>query len=71
MFAHMTEFRITKDFKRLEVKMWRAKQKELKKWAGRSDYDGVILLKSDRRPECWNVAEDPEAKVAEGNALSS
>ena len=43
--------------------MWRAKQKELKKWEGRSDYDGVILLKSDKRPECWNVIDDPENKM--------
>ena len=35
----------------------------MKKWEGRSDYDGVILLKSERRPECWNVMDDPENKI--------
>ena len=51
--------------------MWRAKQKELKKWEGRADYDGVILLKSDKRPECWNVLEDPELNQVSNNPFCS
>ena len=50
--------------------MYRAKQKELKKWEGRSDYDGVILLKSDKRPE-YNILDDPENKsMANLNTIS-
>jgi len=41
------------------MKVWRAKEKEIKKWSGRSDYDGVILLKCEK-PEFWNRNEDDE-----------
>ena len=57
--AQYLQFKIKKDYKRLEVKIGKAKQIEINRWSQRSDYDGVIMLKVDK-PTDFDIMDDPE-----------